>query len=208
MKGIDNPSPRKQFIEDLNQHIEKWNVTREDHLIVMLDANEYQGEESHGLELLKYKNGLIDVYHDKHIKDKLHHEFPTHINGSRRIDYILMTEHTMSFVKSIGYTPFYELFDTDHRSIYCDLSTDIFDEIPPINVHLERLVGTNSRPKEAKAYIETLNLQFNRHRIFEKSTQLLAEATECPASSDDRQKRLKTLDELITHLMLKTEAET
>lgn len=65
----------------------------------MMDANnEYKGEEKQGIELLKYKNGLINIYHDWHIKDKAHNEFPAHINGSRRIDYILMTEHTTAFV--------------------------------------------------------------------------------------------------------------
>lgn len=99
---------------------------------------------------LKHKNGLIDIYYDRHIHDKDHNEFPTHINGSRRIDYILMTEHTSSFVNVIGYTPFYDQFYTDHRSIYCDLSMSMFSEIPQQPIHLERLVGTNSRPKEAK----------------------------------------------------------
>lgn len=207
-KGVENPEPRKQFITDLNLQIVKWNVAREDHLIIMLDANEYQGEEPQGLEALNYKNGLVDIYHDRHIQDKAHDEFPTHLNGSRRIDYILMTNHKTPLVQAIGYTPFYDLFDTDHRSIYCDLSITMFDEIPRQAIHLERLVGTNSRPNEAKQYIETLNLQFNRHHIYKKSTQLLSEATESPTNTEERQKRLEDLDELITHLMLKTETQT
>lgn len=51
--GIDNPDPRKQFIDNLNNHILKWNVSHDDHLIIMLDDNEYQGEEKQGLEEIK-----------------------------------------------------------------------------------------------------------------------------------------------------------
>lgn len=93
---MENPSPsRNQFITDLNKHIEKWEVSSDDHLIIMLDANEFKGQHKQGLQRLIDKNCLQDVYVEHFNNDSETEEFPSHVNGSKGIDYILATESTI-----------------------------------------------------------------------------------------------------------------
>jgi hypothetical protein len=49
-------------------------------------------------------------------------EFATHINGCKRIDYLVCTENMVEFITKIGYIPFHEAIDSDHRRCYCDIS--------------------------------------------------------------------------------------
>jgi hypothetical protein len=55
-------------------------------------------------------------------------EFPSHVNGSQTIDYMLCTPNFVEYVWKMGYIPFYECFDTDHCAIYCDIDNDIIKE--------------------------------------------------------------------------------
>lgn len=75
----------------------------DNHVILMMDANKTIGKERLGLELLMEKTGLIDPFPDH---TNIHEQFPCHINGSKRIDYILITQHTTRFIKAMGYLPF------------------------------------------------------------------------------------------------------
>lgn len=54
--GDENPNPRKQFIVDLNSQIKIWKVQPQDHLIVMLDANKFTGEEQTGISHIMREN--------------------------------------------------------------------------------------------------------------------------------------------------------
>lgn len=171
----------------------------------MIDANEFTGEEQRGIKHIMFENNMVDVYAEKHDTQ----EFATHINGSKRIDYILSTAHTTEFISKIGYTPFYEHFSSDHRGIICDIDVKIFGtniaEItdPPI-----RLIGTNTTEKEAINYIENLHLQFRQHRIFEKSKELYNMSGRELFDREKISNEVNKLDELITNLMLRCEQTT
>jgi hypothetical protein len=123
-EGEENPKPRRQFITDLNKQLKEWKVQSHDHIILMMDANEFHGEEQSGIKKLMLENNMVDAYKEKFPMDT--EEFPTHINGSKRIDFILTTSHTMKYIKNIGYTSFYDIYDSDHQGIYIVMWTKVF----------------------------------------------------------------------------------
>jgi exonuclease III len=71
--------------------------------------------------------------------------FPTHINGSKRIDYILCTPNVLQHVEKVGYITFHNALDSDHRAAFCDLHDTILDDkLDDQNFETyERLIGTN-----------------------------------------------------------------
>lgn len=136
-------------------------------------------------------------------------EFPTHVNGSKRIDFIMTTAHTIPFVKKIGYTPFYEMYDSDNRGMYCDLDKSIFgSELAEIVDQPSRLIGTNSKKEESINYVKYLDLQFRQHRIYKKSKRMYTNSKMDDINKTNLQKELDKVDELVTNLMIKCEKET
>lgn len=204
--GIDKPNPRHQFIIDFLEHCKTWKIQPEDHIILQLDGNEPMNKEERGIKQLMRHLNLVDVFLEKDHNPK---EFRSHINGSKRIDYVLCTRHTLQFINAIGYAPFYEHFDSDHRMIYYDVNTTIFEsELATLISPPTRLIGTNSKPDKAADYINHLDVYFRQHKIYEQFQQLYDEATEVPSAShntNQMQERLDQIDKLVTHLMLKCE---
>jgi hypothetical protein len=142
--GIQNPDPREQFIEDLLKQIKLRNRTTDDYLIIGLDANEAINNENNGINRLIKEGQLINMYQAIHGETP---DFPTHINGSKCIDFILCTYNVLPFITKCGYVRFHEALDSDHRAIFCDISNNIFKTHIPDKVEQIRMVGSNSRVK-------------------------------------------------------------
>jgi hypothetical protein len=143
--GIENPNPREAFITDFGKQLGEICNNPDNYVIICIDANENMEDPSSGIKELCTKCGLIDIFETKHEDCS---EFSTHINGSKKIDYMLGTPNILRYVHKIGYLPFHDGMDSDHRSIFCDLSDEILNIKEQIVDKRYRLVGTNSTNKE------------------------------------------------------------
>jgi len=118
--------------------------------------------------------GLIDPLAHQHSS----RPFPaSHIRGSKRIDFILISANLQSAVLQSGCLSFYSIMRSDHRGYFLDLSsTALFAE----NAHdISRLSFRRLRlqdPRLTKKYIETLHIQLQHHSILQKVNDLLSAA--------------------------------
>jgi hypothetical protein len=203
-EGYLDPEPRRQFVTDLISQIQLLSKSEDDYIIVALDANEAMYSKKNGLQKIMKECQLFDMYRTLH-EDK--EEFPTHVNGTQCIDYLLCSYNVLQYINKCGYIPFHEGYDSDHRGIFCDISPDIFKTHIPEKIEKVRLVGSNSTVKESENYITYLYDQFIHHRIFDKIHNLYNE-TLVEKNDDEKadiMKKLNTLDKIITDAMLRSE---
>jgi hypothetical protein len=164
--GVTNPDPRQQFINDLTTKIKQIQTSKHDYIIIGMDANSVINTDKHGLQKLCNSCDLVDMYTSIH---EDYDDFPTHTNGSKRIDYMFCTTNVLPYVHKVGYVKFHEGLDSDHRAVFCDIDESILEseQDRPNNI-MERLIGTNSTNHEGEKYIRELDLFCNYHRIYEK----------------------------------------
>jgi hypothetical protein len=99
-KGVEDPNPRDQVIEDLISFI-KANQEQEYEIILAADANE-------NMRALSTRKGFGKLMQACQLKD-LHADLPcteTHIEGSKPIDCILGSAKISGHVIRAGYTAF------------------------------------------------------------------------------------------------------
>lgn len=108
LAGILNPNPRKQFIIDLSKQIE--HAYNSQHRICIIgDINETLGENPALMSSICVKYHLHDAFSQVHPDMPA---FTTYIRGSKRIDYMLIS-NDMQLV-ALGYNQFYEIYNSDH----------------------------------------------------------------------------------------------
>jgi hypothetical protein len=61
---------------------------------------------------------------------------------------ILGSSNIIPYINKIGYMPYNEGFDSDHRTMFCDLSKDILNVKDNKVEQKFRMVGTNSTNQE------------------------------------------------------------
>jgi hypothetical protein len=93
--GVKTPDPRQQVINDLILQIKKLKQSDNDYILLGLDANADILNDKNGLIKICTECDMVDMYTSIHDKDE---KFPTHINGSKRIDYILCSPNLLRFV--------------------------------------------------------------------------------------------------------------
>jgi hypothetical protein len=127
-RKINNSTPRKQFVIDfINQFYEICNDPNE-LVILALDANSNLTEDIRGLKILAQECNFIDLFNEIHPQSE---EFATQARGSKRIDYMLGTRNVLPYISKIGYLPFNDGFDSDHRASYMDISPTILETDTP-----------------------------------------------------------------------------
>jgi hypothetical protein len=137
-------------------------------------------------------------------------QFPTHSNGSIKIDFLLCTPNLVPFVTKVGYIRFHEAFDSDHRAIYCDISNTLLESPSNAQVPLRRIVGTTSTNAEGQNYIRHIDAKFIRHNIYSKldAMWLTLDSLGPNVSShniDQLMLSLNKMDTIITNTMLHAE---
>jgi predicted GTPase len=143
--GIKSPNPRNQVLSDLSTWIET--VNKADHIIIAIDANENVNDNNSGIGMFIENNDLCDIYSWNTQDDT---EFPTHINGSRRIDYMLCTRKTIPYISRTGITKFHEGLDSDHRAMFCDIKQSLFTNVTEEFIQRTRQIGTNVLTKKVR----------------------------------------------------------
>ena len=136
------------FLNDLIELINIQENIKNNHVVVMIDANESLHEKPGNIQRLIKETSLIDVF-THHMDSDCN--IPTYITGTKRIDYIFATYQTLEYVKNVGYLNFYEdKIGTDHRGCFIDLSEDMIDD----KVLLTRPEKkTNRKQKRYRRYI-------------------------------------------------------
>jgi hypothetical protein len=204
-KGYTNPNPRQQIIDDLIIQIKKLTKSEKDYLMIGIDANADITIDKKGLQKLCKECDLVDMYESIHTEDN--ENFPTHINGSKRIDYILCTTNLLHHVQKVGYIPFHEGIDSDHRAVFCDIDECILQQDKNDSSKImERLIGTNSTNNEGEKYIRELDGFCIYHKLYGKVDLLLDVITTTDHyCKNDIIAELNKLDELLTRGMLASE---
>ena len=119
-KGVSNPNPRQQFIDDLTEVIKE--LQTNDHEIVLgLDANEPMSKFNSKIAKLAELTNLIDIHSQQHsIK---HGEPPgTHKRGTEKIDHILVSPRIAATVDRCGIDAFNTVIHSDHRGSFVDFN--------------------------------------------------------------------------------------
>jgi hypothetical protein len=199
-KGKINPNPRNEFLKDFTTFIKQLLEKKDDLILIGIDANESLTDKNSEIMSLLRECKLIDVYSEKNGPK----EFGTHINGSKRIDFIICNEGMIPYIEQVQYLPFHQAIDSDHRACYCDISAELFKNNNTINLRKERLIGTNSTNAEGEKYVKHLDYLFKMHRIYDKINQLHIQSKD-PENLEAVELQLNKLDTIITESMLLAE---
>jgi ribonuclease HI len=199
--GTEKPNPRQQILEDLTLYID--NMIPTDKFILGIDANEALSDTSSHIKSFADKNNLIDIF--SHLHDET--EFPTHINGSKRIDFLLCSQNVHQYINRTGVLQYHDGFSSDHRGLFCDINHSLFENNINERIPTTRQIGTNSTNKEGEKYIEFLDNKFNEHNIYKKMKNLSQQVdiTETIDNPSLLQIEAEKLDKLITEFMLLAE---
>jgi hypothetical protein len=95
--GYDKPNPRQQILDDLELYIKS--IPPNDYIIIGIDANKSMQDMTTNISKFTINTQLLDAY-GKNFKTE---EFSTHVNGSKRIDYILCSRNTQLFITKTAY---------------------------------------------------------------------------------------------------------
>jgi hypothetical protein len=217
---VTNVDPFRQFILDLHSWIAS---VQEDgtQIVLCLENNEellpnqghlinigssstkpiiHQSHDGH-LETLAHSVGLIDILRYHHPSTA----YPaTYNRGRKRIDLILISASLLPAVKRSGILPYNSMFQGDHRPCYIDLDADeaFGGKTPPISPPCQRSLQLHD-PRIVSAYLNTLNKQFDIHKIHEKVGKLQKKDSKLWEEMDVQ--TYERIDTLITQSMLYAE---
>jgi hypothetical protein len=138
------------------------------------------------------------------------HPFPaSHIWGSKRIDFILVTSNLVPAVTSSGSFPFHSLFHSDHWAYFMDFDSSIlfsdpaYDIAPPGYRRLQL-----ADPRLKNQYRDILYKQLEYHKVHEKVEALQSLSDAAQWTEAQTQEYQKTIDRIITDSMLYAEQNT
>jgi hypothetical protein len=117
-KGIINPDPRQQLLDDLTNLITIYNI-QNDKTIIMIDAKEGLFSTNSKISLFLANTQLIPLVNNSQ------HYPPTHKRGSQCIDFFFGSQYIQEHITASGITPYYEhpYPLTDHRGLFIDIDT-------------------------------------------------------------------------------------
>jgi exonuclease III len=160
--GIRDQNPRRQFCSSLDTYLSA-KIYEKHQIILGGDFNEEVGLNMDGITAVIAKHNLVDV-----MRTKLGaaDEPATYSRGSRRLDYIFMTDDIASLVRSCGAEPFNHRFFSDHRGLYVDLAVSgLFDRnLSPLASPQHRDIRSGN-PSLIRKYISHLTQYFSEKDI-------------------------------------------
>ena len=162
----DNRDPRKQFQKDLIDLIRKFKLKNGNIIpILMGDWNDDRGKKIFAAEAEK-EFGLVDAYKQKFPDSE---EFKTHIDGSKRIDYVFTLPWIADAMTNIVYEPFQYRLTGNHRGIYFDIDKEklFCNQAEEIYNFSGRLLQSKHK-KNADRYLKQLSKHIDENKIAEK----------------------------------------
>jgi hypothetical protein len=94
-KRIEDPNPRKQFCLDLTAFIKTLNLQSTDYLLLAMDANNGSEKGLGDVQDILDEHDLVDLYTEKHND---YQDFPTHENGSKKIDFLFSSRNLVQHI--------------------------------------------------------------------------------------------------------------
>jgi hypothetical protein len=167
----------------------------------MFDANENMEDNEGGLQKICNETMLIDSF-TVHTGENC--DIPTYSRGSKRIDYILTTQNLLPYVTQVGYLPFFEGNDGDHRGMFIDISNAILDKKIELKRPAKRVIGSSSKGIEIFSYKRELNQQIENHQLYEKAEAAFT-STFLKVIPESLEKTLHNLDSQLTAFALRAE---
>lgn len=160
--------------------------------ILMGDFNQMPNAEE--IQEIQTHHTLSDVFAQQHPHIA---NFPTHKQGSQRIDYFLVSTELIPHIKRIGYESFHMGIPSDHRGMYMDITTEVFQgqTLPPAR-HITSHYGN-----QAKKYRKFLVDRINKANIVKRLRRLLQKQD----WSHQEAKQLQSLDHELSKHMLTAE---
>jgi len=142
-QGIQNPKPRRIFIDDLIAQINKWRNEHKEVLICM-DANESIDDPKADISRLFTATDLVDLHH---------HRYPsirkpaTHQRGTNAIDVMAGSPLVVEALRNAWICPFATpaIIKGDHRLLGVDLDPEILFGNRSVSITKLQERGVNSR---------------------------------------------------------------
>ena len=144
--------PRKYFKKDLIQLLRKHKLRNGNIVpILMGDWNKESSRKLFADEVQK-EFGLVDAFKRRFPKNEV---FKTHIDGSKRIDYVLTLPWVADAMTSIVYEPFCYRMTGDHRGLYFDIDeTKLFCDTSEEAYDFSGRILQSKNKKNAGRYLE------------------------------------------------------
>jgi hypothetical protein len=132
----------------------------------------------------------------------------TFIGGSKRIDYILMTEKLTEYVVAAGILEENKFYESDHRALYVDLDLEAFLGGSPSPMEASANRGLiSSDPRAVKTYREKLEKMMDGEDIERKLDELLGRIETQGFLTIQLGDELDNLDMRFTEMKLSCEKE-
>lgn len=200
-EGYEDPDPRKIFMDDMINLLKEQEMNPNNHIVLMMDANESISDKEGSLRQMLNSTTLVDVF--SHINGN-ECNIPTYYRGSRKIDYIFTSSNLVPYITRCGILPFYHYIQTDHRGMFIDISNILIDNKVELQRPNKRYIGSKNPGIDIYNYKKYILQQFVNHGVYEKATKLFNESRQ-----DDEQPNIETLldklDRQITEIMLSAE---
>jgi hypothetical protein len=197
--GVAKPNARTQFIRDIIKFIQA--LQKDNHEIILsLDANETNGQDKVGIDLVLQECQLYDL----HTIGPDNNPPETYPYGNhRRIDYMLGTSLVKKTVHRAGYLAYNDGIHSKHRGFFIDLDFQaLLGQVDTITPHANRRL-TSEDPISTDKYLKVLKEYVAEHNVHERLDTLLLVAHTMPPTS--RQASYDAIDRDFTRAMLSAE---
>jgi len=119
-----------------------------------MDANAHVLDKNQQLATWLSTLGLIDIHTHHHGTEN---DPPTHIRGSKRIDYVFCSLSLIPYIQHSGILPFGHFLPSDHRALYIDIHITQYLQGQPSSLHSpEPRSITSANPKAIHKYCTIL----------------------------------------------------
>jgi exonuclease III len=200
--GIENPNPRKEFKRRMTEYISSLQDEGH-HVVLSMDANTHPQLQDGELFAALESQNVEDIFKIKYQREPP----PTHLRGSKKIDYIMTTRHVAQHVTACGMEPFWYHTDSDHRSIFMDINMKtLIKETPSTTLPANCREMDSKNPSITKKFREHTIQHLKATRTEEKMKHLLENIENLnPQQIEDA---LNKIDDQITRAMLSAEQKT
>jgi hypothetical protein len=125
LDGTSDQHPRRQFCQALDLFLQS-KIEAQHQIILGSDINKDIGLNMHGFTHIISKYNLTDIHHVNLGADN---EPATYAHGTKRLDYIFMSDNIASLVVQCSAEPFNHQIFSDHQGMFVDLRLmGLFDQ--------------------------------------------------------------------------------
>jgi hypothetical protein len=163
------PNPRKYFRRDLTTLLKRLKAQGDD-LIVMGDFNEVLGNDPAGMSKICRELDLSDIMKMRHGTSD---EPATYARGTKRLDYVLMSERCAISVRQCGYEPFNHRLFSDHRGMFVDLDMALlFGNLDNVLASMTYRDFKAGDPQAVSEYLQGIENYLLEHNFYARMQRL------------------------------------